>query len=158
MSNVVRNGDMQIFIPQLETDFFNNQPMIDYDSYAASMQISQQDYASKNFAYADGSFDKYTFTVFQYCDSNPEMEQTKEALIDHYKGFGATDIEFLHTTTGLYSPRWNVSDTAKGLHWNMYDLQGENSLWILGGAFSFDSLNSVIGYNQLLLQNMNWNE
>lgn len=155
MSNVVKGGNFQFFSPQYDNELFNNVPMTDLDSYAMQQQVSSQDYSDQTFSYADGSNDKYTFTVLQYCDCSPELEETKSLLRQHYENFNATDIEFLHTYTVPYAPQWSIEDTAKGYHWDMYDLQGENNLLVLGGAFSFESTHNVVGYNQLLLDNMN---
>ena len=36
----------------------------------------------------------------------------------------------------------------------MYDLQGKNNIWFIGGGLTFESVNNVMGYNQLLLSKM----
>lgn len=156
MSNVDKAASFQVFLQQFENDQgFNNVPMLDFDTFAASRLISNDDYSGQTFSYADGSSDKYTFSVFQYCDCDQELEETKDILINHYQDFNAADIEILHTWNVPYAPRFSMEDTAKGYHWDMYEKQGENNLWVLGGAFSFESTHNVVGYNQLLLQNMN---
>ena len=120
--------------------------------------ISKSDYLAGNFLYADGEppSKKWTFVSFQYGNrtSNPSLATLRHQLTKHHQGFGATNIEVLYTRTFDYFPRWNVKDTAEGYHWKMYDLQGKNNIWFIGGGLSFESVHNVMGYNQLLLSNM----
>ena len=75
-------------------------------------------------------------------------------LRSHLENFGATDIEVLNTRTFQYFPRWDKDDAFEQFHWEMYDIQGKNDIWFVGGGLSFESLTNVIGYNQLLLDMM----
>ena len=75
-------------------------------------------------------------------------------LKTHYKDFNAKDIEIVKTRTYEYFPRWNMEETALGYHWDLYNLQGKNNMWFIGGSLSFESAHHVIGYNQLLLKKM----
>ena len=103
--------------------------------------IPKSDYLAGNFLYADGEppSKKWTFVSFQYGNRTyfPSLQTLKD-----------------ETKTYDYFPRWNVEDTAKGYHWKMYDLQGKNNLWFIGGGLSFESVHNVMGYNQLLLDKM----
>ena len=120
--------------------------------------ISNNDYKSGNFLYADGEppSKKWTYVAFQNGNRTyfPSLQTLRDQLKQHYEGFGATDVEILYTRTFDYFPRWNVEDTAKGYHWKMYDLQGKNNLWFIGGGLSFESVHNVMAYNQLLLAKM----
>ena len=117
--------------------------------------VSNIDYKSNLFTYNDGSSgDQKTFTVFQYCNSTCSLEDTNQKLTDHYTTFGATDIEILRTFTWPYFPRWNIKDAEKGRHWDLYNLQGVGNVWIIGGGTIFESVRTVMGYNQLLIENM----
>ena len=99
---------------------------------------------------------KLTFTVLQYCDCNPSIYDTQQKIRDHYAGFGAEDLEILQTFTYDYQPKWGIADTGKGYHWDLYDYQGKDNLWIIGGGCIFDSTATTVGYNQLLLANVDW--
>ena len=82
------------------------------------------------------------------------MKEIKEKLVNHYEGFGATEVEVLYTRTFDYFPRWTSEDTSKGIHWDMYDYQGHHNLCFIGGGMVFESLHNVMAYNNLLLDHM----
>ena len=84
----------------------------------------------------------------------PSIYEVQSNLKSHYEGFNAKDIEIVKTRTYEYFPRWNMEETAKGYHWDLYDLQGKNNIWFIGGSLSFESAHHVVGYNQLLLKKM----
>ena len=48
-------------------------------------------------------------------------------------------------------------EAAKGRHWDLYENQGIENLWIIGGGTSFESVKNVMGYNQLLIEKMDEN-
>jgi hypothetical protein len=49
--------------------------------------------------------------------------------------------------------RWNV-EAAQGKHWDLYDFQGTDNVWIIGGGAIFENLNLIMEYNQMLVSNM----
>ena len=49
--------------------------------------------------------------------------------------------------------RWNV-EAAQGKHWDLYDFQGTDNVWIIGGGAIFEQLNLIMEYNQMLVSNM----
>ena len=120
--------------------------------------MKRDDYLKGNFLYADGEppNKKWTFAAFQYGNQTdfPPLQTLRNQLTEHYAGLDATNIEVLYTRTFDYFPHWNVQDAAQGYHWKMYDLQGKNNIWFIGGGLTFESVNNVMGYNQLLLSKM----
>ena len=44
--------------------------------------------------------------------------------------------------------------TENGAIWDIYDLQGKNNVWFIGGGLISEGLNNVWGYNNLLLSKM----
>ena len=50
-----------------------------------------------------------------------------------------------------------ILEAAKGRHWDLYETQGIENLWIIGGGTSFESVTNVMGYNQLLIEKMDEN-
>ena len=49
--------------------------------------------------------------------------------------------------------RWNV-EAAQEKHWDLYDFQGTDNVWIIGGGAIFENLNLIMEYNQILVSNM----
>ena len=123
-------------------------------------EISQADYSAGSFTYGDGKSpadSSYTTSILQYGNVSkpfPSLNELHTELKSHLEKFGATDIEVLNTRTFDYFPRWDRRDAAKQFHWDMYDIQGKNDIWFVGGGLSFESLTNLIGYNQLLLDMM----
>ena len=159
VASLTKLSKFQIFSPPLYASEFRNDVMLDWDTYAASLRVNIDDYTAKSFSYNDQSpaSGQLTFSVLQYCDCNPSIYDTQQKLREHYSsGFGSEDLEILQTFAVEYQPKWGIRDAAKGYHWDLYDYQGKNNLWIIGGGCSFDSTANVVGYNQLLLENMYW--
>ena len=53
-----------------------------------------------------------------------------------------------------YMPRWDMEYAENGAHWNLFDMQGKHNVWFVGGGCVCEGVNSVMGYNQLLLSKM----
>ena len=125
-----------------------------------SQGISRTDYVNGQFKYADGKSpleSSWTTSVFQYGNTTKpyaSLDQLNNEVIRHFRGFGASDIEILTTRTFDYFPRWSVSDAAKGYHWQMYNIQGYNNIWFVGGGVSYESVHHVMSYNRLLIEKM----
>ena len=49
--------------------------------------------------------------------------------------------------------RWSV-EAAQGKHWDLYDFQGTDNVWIIGGGVIFENLHLIMEYNQMLVSNM----
>ena len=52
-----------------------------------------------------------------------------------------------------YYPRWDVETAAQGI-WDLYDFQGTDNVWIVGGGASFGHMHTIMEYNELLVSNM----
>ena len=73
--------------------------------------------------------------------------------MEHYEAFNGTDIEIGATLAWEnYYPRWNVS-AIEGI-WDLYDFQGTDNVWIIGGGASFGHMHTIMEYNDLLVSNM----
>ena len=68
------------------------------------------------------------------------------------KNFEATDIEFLSTISWPYFYRWNNTDLENLNHWNVFSMQGQKRTWYAGASVSFESVKSVMEYNNLLIR------
>ena len=70
----------------------------------------------------------------------------------YMKNFEATDIEFLSTISWPYFYRWNNTDLENLNHWNVFSMQGQKRTWYAGASVSFESVKSVMEYNNLLIR------
>jgi len=76
-------------------------------------------------------------------------EKVRRHLMD---GFGVENVEFLNTVAWSYLPRWTPSEAAEGRHWDVFDMQGKNKIWYAGVSASYESVRSVVSYNNRLLK------
>ena len=79
-----------------------------------------------------------------------EHDLNKKLMKFYSEGFNATDIEILETISWSYFPRW----IEQGRHWQVFEMQGKERMWYAGSSVSFESVNSVLDYNNLLLKQM----
>ena len=81
--------------------------------------------------------------------------ESNGVIKEHYKnGFGASSIEFLDTKSWDYFYKWTPEELEKGYHWEVFNIQGLQRTWYTGASVSFESIKSVMDYNELLLNQM----
>jgi len=76
----------------------------------------------------------------------------KENIVAHYTALNATNIEFLNIKAWKYFPRWSPELVNAGAHWDIFDMQGKGNMWLAGSSFVFESVFSVLEYNNLLIK------
>ena len=158
--NISKASPIQLYWKNFNVDYnLSNKVILDTDYYAQGLTMSMDTYRKGQFHYKDQvpASQKSTFTTFQYSSINepkPTLKDTRDALVQHYQGFGAQNIDVLCTRIFQWFPRWIQEDMSLGYHWDMYDHQGQANLWFIGGGLSFESLHNVIGYNNLLIDHM----
>ena len=156
--SLTRGDSGNIYIPNWDVQSFNSKVAVDIDMFAFSRDVPNQDYVTGNFTYADGQSgdDKMTFVVYQYGNRTvkPSLMDLRNEIRTHYENFGGKDIEVHHTGTYEYMPIWNMEYAENGAHWNLFDMQGKHNVWFVGGGCVCEGVNSVMGYNQLLLSKM----
>jgi len=95
-----------------------------------------------------------------YAIHAPSKQHTNEAFLKEkmrkflMAGFNVTKIEFLNTIAWPYFPRWSPSEVVEGRHWDVFGMQGHNKIWYAGTSASFESVRSVVSYNNRLLKQM----
>ena len=73
----------------------------------------------------------------------------------HYKdGFGASSVEILRSISWEYFYRWSPQEMQEGRLWDVFSMQGRSRTWYIGSSVSFESIRSVMEYNNLLVRNM----
>ena len=82
-------------------------------------------------------------------------EELNNILDTHYReGFNASQVEILNTVSWSYFPRWSPAEAGQGRHWQVFEMQGRGNMWYGGASVSFESVKSVLEYNNLLLRQM----
>ena len=77
----------------------------------------------------------------------------RETVRKHYvNGFHATDIQFIETKEWEYFYKWSPEELEKGSHWKVFNIQGKHGIWYAGASVSFESVNQVMEYNNLLIR------
>ena len=88
-----------------------------------------------------------------------ELETIKKNAKNHYeKYFNTSDIEILSTFTAEYFYRWNPYEVQKRNPWKVFAMQGNFRTWYIGASVSFESVDSVMEYNKLLLRQFESNK
>lgn len=94
-----------------------------------------------------------SFSILQ--QSRLELPKLKlnNILEEFYeKGFGANSLEILRTINWEYFYRWTPEEMAEGRIWQVFQMQGKSRTWYSGSSVGFESVRSVVSYNNLLLR------
>lgn len=92
-------------------------------------------------------------TVLQMGRKYSNEQDLRKIIVDHFKkNFNASSVEVLQTISFKYFPRWSPEDVNRGLHWDVFDRQGRKNTWLTGSSVSFESVKSVLEYNNLLMR------
>ena len=87
----------------------------------------------------------------------PENKNHLNGIIRrHYsEKFGnSSDIDIFNTIVWPYFYKWPPHELSKGNHWKVFELQGNMKTWYAGASVSFESVKSVMEYNNLLLRQL----
>ena len=94
-----------------------------------------------------------TITVFQMLSKVSNEFESREIVKDHYGNhFNASNIQISHTITRQYCYKWSPEDLSKGYQWEVFKLQGKYRLWYAGASVSYETVKSVLEYNELLFR------
>jgi len=106
-------------------------------------------------AYNEATDEVTTAVVVQIGKKDISQRKLNWKLLRHYRqGFNVTDVEFVKSKTWDYFARWSPAETYQGRHWQVFDIQGLRRTWYIGASVSFESVKSVLEYNNLLLRQM----
>ena len=105
--------------------------------------------------YKDFKVERRLTTVCQYGKDYINEAELHAIVKKHYStGFTHTDIEIFNTISWPYFYRWNPHEVADGIHWKVFNMQGVHRTWYAGSSVSFETIKSVMEYNNLLLRQM----
>jgi len=149
MKNDIRNGPLSAYQNTLDENIEN---AVRYDISVEGWQVPG--ILNKETSEAWSKANSQTITKVVGCVSNKssnEME-VKDKIVAHYKALNATNIEFLDIAAWKYFPRWSPEVVNAGAHWDLFDMQGKGKMWYAGSSFVFESVYSVLEYNNLLIK------
>lgn len=124
------------------------------ESYASTHGYHGYNYAEGKYPTGDDADKKRTSVFYQYSKKKPNKRQLRSILKQHLKNYGATRSKMLYQRKWPYFERFNFRDAERGHHWKVLRLQGEHKIWFCGSSVSFESVKSVVEYNQLLVSRM----
>ena len=65
-----------------------------------------------------------------------------------------TKIDIKFVKPWRYFPRFNPEDVNAGIIWDIVKMQGKYGMWYAGSSVIFESVKSVVEYNELLVRKM----
>ena len=152
MKNLVRHGPAVMY----------HQNIAQKEEHGPTIQVDFQGFMTPNIRTKEGkaAYDNMTDVittagVIQMGKNEISRSSLNEKLVKHYKeGFNVTDVEFIESKTWDYFPRWSRTEMGEGRHWQGFDIQGKNKTCDAWVSVSFESVKSVLEYNNLLLRQM----
>lgn len=124
------------------------------DSYSSIRQYGGPKYQNGKLATGNDNRSARTCVVYQMGRFEPTLFSVQNKLLSHSKKINGTNIEILKTKIWRYFPRYSPRDMTKGYLWRILEMQGKYSMWYIGSSVCFESVKSVIEYNELLVRNM----
>ena len=148
------------------TGTIRNRPLVYYQQ-----SISEKlDYAVTSDMDVEGALTYCDTNVTQYDEMNdtPRIitflqrgrlasneEKLNEIAKMHYqKRFNSTNIEIFNTRMWPYFYKWAPKEISNGNHWKVFEMQGNHRTWYAGASVCFESVKSVMEYNNLLLRQL----
>lgn len=142
------------------TSFMAN--LLSKDEYAVILTVDTAGLLTPGMKIPEG-LAKYNNATGQrtlYTLHAPSKKYTSEAFLKKktrnyfMRGFNVTKVTFLNTIGWPYFPRWSPKEVIEGRHWDVFKMQGQNKIWYAGASASFESVRSVLSYNNRLLKQM----
>jgi len=95
-----------------------------------------------------------TSVYYQYSHTKPTAKSLRRILEKHLKNEGATAFDIRAQFNWRYFTRFTEKQVEQGFLWRVLDVQGQKKVWFAGASVCFESVKSVVGYNQLLVDRM----
>ncbi|XP_062601049.1 uncharacterized protein LOC134262697 [Saccostrea cucullata] len=165
------NGNFLTTLIESDNGIRGNDPQVYYNN--ALEQINYPVYATFNFYQAKNNITEEAHRLGireNGPDKNPQETQMyyqvgienpwakdiditiQSNLVSFLKKFRKSNPRVLEQTKwGYYFPRFSGEDTVRGYLWDIIDMQGQFNTWYIGSSVCFESMESVIEYNNLLM-------
>uniref|UniRef100_A0A7M5UXT1 Amine oxidase domain-containing protein n=2 Tax=Clytia hemisphaerica TaxID=252671 RepID=A0A7M5UXT1_9CNID len=114
------------------------------------MRYSQQQTVTGS----DNQTEIRTSVFYQYSHNKPRKDHLASVLKRHLKKMGASSVEIIKQYPWKYFTRFTEPQLLSGAIWKVLELQGKRNMWFVGASVSFESVKSVVEYNQLLVDRM----
>ncbi|XP_034309230.2 uncharacterized protein [Magallana gigas] len=151
-----RTRDPQVYFNQ-EIDQLSYSMYASISFYHAKNNITGDDYRLGIRENGPDGRSKETAMYYQYGLENPwakdidSMIQSK--LFTILKRFDKTNPRVLEQIKwGYYFPRFPPPAADRGYLWDILDMQGQFNTWYIGSSVCFESFESVVEYNNLLMK------
>ena len=97
-----------------------------------------------------------TSVFYQYSTQTKPWKQELEAVLqNHLQKMGATEVDIIEQFPCKYFTRFTGEQiTEEKRIWRVMGRQGKNGMWFIGASVCFESVKSVVEYNQLLVDRM----
>ncbi|XP_021351265.1 uncharacterized protein LOC110449016 isoform X2 [Mizuhopecten yessoensis] len=124
------------------------------DSYSSLNYIIEGNYTEGN----PGGQNVQSSVYYQLSKQKPDPKTLTRKLRAHISTVEVSDnLKIKDRFIWNYFPRYSVSDMASGILWDIFDIQGKHNIWYIGSSVSFESVKSVVEYNNLLLRQLSGN-
>lgn len=127
------------------------------DTYSAiNGKFGKQYKTGKTKTGPDGNNKLRTSVVYQFSHParKPSQNDVNQNLLNQFNQLGTTSLKVIKQYMWNYFPHFTRQQVEQGSHWRALELQGKHNIWYIGGALSFESIKSVVEYNQLLVNRM----
>jgi len=125
------------------------------DTYAAIRNFTGPDYQQGKLPSGNDGRPIRTTVAYQMTDYPPNRYFLPHKLEYYLRQIGASNIRIHKMKTWRYFPRYSADDLANGVLWRILEMQGKHGMWYIGSSVCFESIKSVLEYNELLLRNFN---
>ena len=124
------------------------------DSYSVMFGYKGEEYEKGNLPTGNDTKSIRSSIYYQFSQTPPAVSSLQSHLDDHLQRLGTTFREIKTRYRWPYFPRFTQKQIQDGAHWRVLDTQGRHKVWFIGGSVSFESIKSVVEYNQLLVSCM----
>ncbi|XP_061179496.1 uncharacterized protein LOC133188130 [Saccostrea echinata] len=127
-----------------------------YNFYQAKNNISNDDHRLGIRENGPDGRPQETVMYYQYGFENPWAKDIdfiiQSKLASTLKRFDKTNPRILEQIKwGYYFPRFPAKDADRGYLWDILDMQGKYNTWYIGSSVCFESMESVVEYNNLMM-------
>lgn len=95
---------------------------------------------------------KLDLVALQYMDQgNYNLSELRESLKEELSAIGLKDVEIGLQKEWSYFPHFDAEQIQAGYPWKIIDIQGKNHTWYGGSSVCFETVLSVVNYNNHLI-------
>ena len=150
--NTIRNQPISLFRENVKNKI-DGSVVLDVDMKGTLNYCDNTECSFTTAQYNNLTESERTITVFQMLSRATNEFESNDIVRNQYSNqFNASDIQILRTFTTQYSYKWTPEDLSKGYPWEVFKLQGKYRTWYAGASVSYETVKSVLEYNNLLLR------